>query len=101
MGAPTDKSVACQAGLGHDASPNQMPYPETVMPADQAHTRVQERRKAMRLAGLRPVQIWVPDTRRPGFDLECQRQSLLVAQADAADVELQRFMDEALDDLMS
>ncbi len=69
------------------------------MSADQAHTRVQKHRKAMRLAGLRPVQIWVPDTRRPGFDLECQRQSRLVARADAADAELQRFMDEALDDL--
>jgi len=41
----------------------------------------------------------VPDTALPEFDLECQRQSRLVAQADAADVELQRFMDEALDDL--
>ena len=69
------------------------------MSADQANARLQRHRKAMRLAGLRLVQIWVPDTRLPGFDLECQRQSLLVAQADAADVELQRFMDEALDDL--
>ena len=69
------------------------------MPADQANTRAQKRRKAMRLAGLRPVRIWVPDTRRPEFALECQRQSQLVAQADAADAELQHFMDEALDDL--
>jgi hypothetical protein len=69
------------------------------MPADQANTRAQKRRKAMRLAGLRPVRIWVPDTRRPEFALECQRQSLLVAQTDAADIELQRFMDGALDDL--
>ena len=27
-------------------------------------------------AGLRPLQIWVPDTRRPGFAEECRRQSL-------------------------
>ncbi len=45
--------------------------------------RVQKHRQALRAAGLRPVQIWVPDTRRPGFAEECHRQCLLVA-ADAA-----------------
>ena len=40
--------------------------------------RVQKRRDAMRMAGLRPVQIWVPDTRRMGFEEECRRQSLLL-----------------------
>ncbi|GMV56101.1 MAG: hypothetical protein AMXMBFR6_19060 [Betaproteobacteria bacterium] len=44
-------------------------------------------------------QIWVPDTRRPDFAEECRRQSLLTAQADAADVDLGHFMDEALADL--
>jgi hypothetical protein len=29
----------------------------------------------MRAAGLRLVQIWVPDTRREGFAEECRRQS--------------------------
>lgn len=29
----------------------------------------------MRKAGLRPVTIWVPDTRRAGFAEECRRQS--------------------------
>nr|WP_244513809.1 antitoxin MazE family protein [Methylobacterium sp. UNC378MF] len=53
----------------------------------------------MRAAGLRPVQIWVPDTRRPGFAEECRRQSLLVAEADAADRELNAFLDAALTDL--
>ncbi|WP_417409927.1 antitoxin MazE family protein [Hoeflea sp.] len=37
--------------------------------------RVQKRRDALRAAGLRPVQIWVPDTRRPGFADECSRQA--------------------------
>ena len=50
--------------------------------------RVQKRRDALRKAGLRPVQIWVPDTRRPGFAEECRRQSLAVAAADASDHEL-------------
>jgi len=63
------------------------------------NARVQKHRDALRRAGLRPVQIWVPDTRRPGFAEECRRQSKLVAQADRADEDLQRFMDESLADL--
>ena len=61
--------------------------------------RVQKRRDALRAAGLRPVQIWVPDTRRPGFAAECRRQSQLVAAADRGDIDLQGFMDAALADL--
>lgn len=61
--------------------------------------RVQKRRDALRMAGLRPIQIWVPDTRRPGFAAECRRQSKLAAQADMADVEMMDFMDEALSDV--
>jgi DNA-binding LacI/PurR family transcriptional regulator len=38
--------------------------------------RVHKYRAALRAAGLRPVQIWVPDTRRAGFAEECRRQSL-------------------------
>ena len=38
--------------------------------------RVHKHRQALRAAGLRPVQIWVPDTRRAGFAAECRRQSL-------------------------
>ncbi|WP_308388205.1 antitoxin MazE family protein [Acidithiobacillus sp. AMEEHan] len=61
--------------------------------------RVQKYRDALRRAGLRPVQIWVPDTRRPDFAEECRRQCLLVAQADSADTALQQFLDEALADV--
>lgn len=61
--------------------------------------RVQKRRSALRMAGLRPVQIWVPDTRRPNFAAECKRQSKLVSQADAADEDMLDFMDAALFDL--
>ena len=63
------------------------------------NTRVQKHRDALRAAGLRPVQIWVPDTRRADFAQECLRQSRLAAQADEADMELQRFMNEAVADL--
>ncbi len=62
--------------------------------------RVQKRREALRAAGLRPLQIWVPDTRRPGFAEECRRQARVVAEADSADHELQEFMDAALADLL-
>ena len=40
--------------------------------------RVQKHRQALREAGLRPIQIWVPDTRRAGLAEECKRQSLLL-----------------------
>jgi len=61
--------------------------------------RVQKRRDKLRAAGLRPVQIWVPDTRQPGFAEECRRQSLVVAAADEADPDLLGFIDAALADL--
>lgn len=40
--------------------------------------RVQKHRIALRAAGLRPVQIWVPDIRRAGFAAECRRQCMLL-----------------------
>jgi len=60
--------------------------------------RVQKHRAGLRAAGMRPVQIWVPDTRRSGFAEECRRQSMLLRDnpheaetlawlADAADTE--------------
>lgn len=63
------------------------------------NSRVQKHRDALRRAGLRPVQIWVPDTRRPNFAEECRRQSRLAAEADKAGTDMQHFMDEALADL--
>lgn len=69
------------------------------MTAAPVNARVQKHRDALRQAGLRPVQLWVPDTRRPDFAQECHRQTLLAAQADSADVALQSFMDAALADV--
>jgi hypothetical protein len=51
------------------------------------------------MAGLRPVQIWVPDTRRPGFAEESRRQCRLASAADRADKEMAQFMDDALADV--
>jgi len=69
------------------------------MATTHVNERVQKHRDALREAGLRPVQIWVPDTRRPNFAEECRRQSRLVSQADMADSDMQHFMDEALEDV--
>ncbi|MGO9740450.1 MAG: antitoxin MazE family protein [Roseiarcus sp.] len=64
-----------------------------------AMSRVRKRREALRRAGLRPVQIWVPDTRRPGFAEECRRQSAMVSAAEAGDSELSAFMEAALGEI--
>jgi hypothetical protein len=48
-----------------------------------AHSADASRRAAhraeMRASGLRLIEIWVPDTRAPGFAEEARRQSLLIA----------------------
>lgn len=58
--------------------------------------RVQKHRAALREAGLRPVQIWVPDTRRAGFTEECRRQSKLL-QGDAQERETTDWLEAAAD----
>ena len=67
--------------------------------ATHVNQRVQKHRDALRAAGLRPIQIWVPDTRREGFAEECRKQSLCVARADLKDAELGDFLDSALHDV--
>ena len=62
--------------------------------------RVRKRRTALRDAGLRPVQIWVPDTRRRGLAEECRRQARLAAAADSGDADLQAFLAAAAADIL-
>jgi hypothetical protein len=62
------------------------------------NSRVQKHRDALRARGFRPVQLWVPDTRRAGFLDECARQTALIAASDAADETLQQVMEEAAAD---
>ena len=45
-----------------------------------SHKKMQDYRARLRAAGLRPVQIWVPDTRTAHFAKEARRQSILVGQ---------------------
>lgn len=54
-------------------------------------------RQRMRAAGLRPVQIWVPDTRAPGFAEACRAQVAALAAADPAGAEALRFIEAALE----
>lgn len=58
--------------------------------------RVQKHRAALRASGLRPVQIWVPDTRHAGFAEECRRQSGLL-QGDALERETADWLEAAGD----
>lgn len=43
--------------------------------------RVHKHRSALRAAGLRPIQIWVPDVRSKSFATQARKQSLAVARS--------------------
>ncbi len=58
-------------------------------------TKARAFRLRMRAAGLRPVRIWVPDTRAEGFAAKCAAQAAAIAKKDPAGVELQSFIDAA------
>jgi len=58
--------------------------------------RVQKHRAKLRNEGMRPVQLWVPDTRREGFAEECGRQSELLNN-DPYEAEILLFLHEAAD----
>lgn len=62
--------------------------------------RVQKRRDVLRANGLRPVQMWLPDTRRSGFAEDCARQAKALAASDAKDRDLTGFLDAAFLDLV-
>ena len=59
--------------------------------------KVRAYRERMRARGLRPIQIWVPDTRTATFRTEAHRQSLAVARSRLARQD-QDFVD-AISDL--
>lgn len=58
--------------------------------------RVAEHRARLRSQGLRPVQIWVPDVRAPGFAAEAHRQSRAVATSNHS-ADDQAFVDSVSD----
>ncbi|OAN44099.1 homoserine O-succinyltransferase [Magnetospirillum moscoviense] len=58
--------------------------------------KVRAYRERMRAQGLRPIQIWVPDTRSAAFRDEAHRQSLVVAASAHAHAD-QAFIDSISD----
>ena len=60
--------------------------------------RVRAYRDRLRKQGLRPIQLWVPDTRSPDFAAEAHRQSLLAARSRHAEDD-QAFIDSISDEL--
>ncbi|QGK68446.1 DUF3018 family protein [Allosaccharopolyspora coralli] len=50
-----------------------------------SRARVHEYRQRLRAQGLRPVQIWVPDSRSASFTAAAHAQSLAVAASEHAD----------------
>jgi hypothetical protein len=59
--------------------------------------RVKKHRNALRASGLRPIQIWVPDTRSKLFKQECLKQSRLV-QCDPNEKETLDWIESTYDD---
>ena len=55
--------------------------------------RVQKHRDGLRAAGMRPVQIWVPDVHAPEFIAEAHRQSAAIAASEHEAVD-QGFVDD-------
>ena len=49
--------------------------------SNSSRDKVRAHRARLRQQGLRPIQIWVPDMRSPGFAKEARRQSLAVARS--------------------
>jgi hypothetical protein len=58
--------------------------------------RVTKHREKMLRAGMRPIQIWVPDTRAPVFAEECRRQSMMLKD-DGQEREILAFIEDAAD----
>ncbi|HZM45870.1 MAG TPA: antitoxin MazE family protein [Burkholderiales bacterium] len=64
------------------------------MKALKAHERMRGYRARQRAAGMRLVQLWLPDTRSKRFAAECRRQSRLL-KGDAAEVQALEFIEQA------
>ena len=61
--------------------------------ARSSRDKVRAHRERLRRQGLRPVQIWVPDVRAPGFAVKAHRQSFAVAKSRHVN-EDQAFIDD-------
>ncbi len=62
--------------------------------------KVRQHRERLRALGLRPVQIWLPDTSSPAFRMEARRQMAAIA-ASAGEADDQAFVDAISEDVWS
>ena len=58
--------------------------------------RVRKHREQLRAAGLRPVELWLPDTTLESFRKKCERESLSLAN-DPHESEILDWMAEVAD----
>ena len=58
----------------------------------ESRSRVARHRQKLRAQGLRPIQIWVPDTSAPGFAEEARRQSLAIRDS-AGEAEITEWLE--------
>jgi hypothetical protein len=57
--------------------------------------RVRKHREQLRADGLKPVQLWIPDTRSESFRKKCERESLSLAADPHEDETLVRIAEVA------
>ena len=58
--------------------------PSRLSGGSSSNAKVSAHRARLRAQGLRPIQIWVPDTRQPEFLAEAARQSALLSHSPLA-----------------
>jgi hypothetical protein len=58
--------------------------------------RVRKHREQLRAEGLKPIQIWIPDTRSEAFSRKCEQESLSLA-ADPQEAEMLDWIAEVAD----
>ena len=77
-GSGAARTRACQLHRGAEANKLHVTEVEmsdaTKTAKSRTRAKVRAHRARLRAQGLRPIQIWVPDTRAPGFAEEARRQ---------------------------
>jgi hypothetical protein len=83
-----------QTARGKTARKRSSPAQSKAKPASGSSSRdkVRAHRKRLRTQGMRPITIWVPDTRSPGFAAEARRQCRIANKSPYA-AEDQRWVD--------
>lgn len=61
-------------------------------PRPSSRDKVRSHRERLRAQGLRPIQLWVPDTRAAGFRAAARRQARAIA-ASEMEADDQAFID--------